>query len=53
LHRTNAGVSALAEKPIEHADGVVSVDPPATPDRWRLAGGLVDDVEQLQDRPSV
>ncbi|MEJ7792417.1 MAG: hypothetical protein WKF65_10650 [Gaiellaceae bacterium] len=43
---------ALGDDPVEDGDGAVGVDPPLDLDGERLAGVLVDDVQQLQD-PAV
>jgi hypothetical protein len=44
--------AALADDLVEHPHGVIGVDRAGDADRERLAGVLVDDVEQLQ-RPAV
>ena len=42
------GRAALVGEPLEHGDGLVGVDAPRDVHRQRLAGELVDDVEQLE-----
>ena len=42
---------ALCHEPVEHADGLVGVDPAVALDRQRLPGELVHDVQQLEVVP--
>ncbi len=43
--------AALGDEPVEHSDGVVGVNPPAALDGERLAGELVDHVQELEEPP--
>jgi len=45
------GGPAVGDEPLEHCDGLIRVDPPATLDRQRLTGELVHDMQQLQVVP--
>ena len=45
--------AALTGEAFEHVDGLVGVDASGDVDRERFAGELVDDVEQLDTRPSA
>jgi hypothetical protein len=51
-HRMNPGCGpTLGDEPIERGDRLVSIDPAVTLNRQRLAGELVDDVQQLEVVP--
>jgi hypothetical protein len=43
--------AALDDQPVEHGHGAVGVDPAGALDGQRLAGELVDDVQELEDPP--
>jgi transcription elongation GreA/GreB family factor len=45
------GRATLASQPLKPRDGQVSVDAPLAENIKRLAGELVDDVQELQDPP--
>jgi hypothetical protein len=49
--RMNAGANALGDEALQRGDRLVGVDASVTLDRQRLAGELVDDMQQLQDPP--